>query len=175
MHSCHTTILLQIVYLTTNNNLTKYLSVADVSSYFAIILNIRKLAKIINFGSGTHISDAKIDPFITFGQDMFPYMKNIGVQIKEKIIGKTAVAFLLFWENTGPKIQFVNLALSITEIPEVLHILTRYTSNAVGRALLVKHFCKLCCFSSVLAMIVHACMSVKHCAAKNHAVYTTDK
>ena len=84
MHSCHMTILLQIVYLTTNNNLTKYISVADVSSYLAISLNIRKLAKNINFGSDTHISDAKMDPFITFGQDIFAYLKNIGVQIKEK-------------------------------------------------------------------------------------------
>ena len=57
----------------------------------------------------------------------------------------------------------------------MLHIVTRYTSNAVGRALLVKHICKLCYFSSVLAMIVHACMSVKNCAAKNHAVYTADR
>ena len=57
----------------------------------------------------------------------------------------------------------------------MLHILTRNTSNAVGRALLVKHIGKLCCFSSVLVMIVHACMSVKNCAAKNHAVYTADK
>ena len=84
MHSCHMTILLQIVYLTNNNNLTKYLSVADMSSYFAKNLNIRKLAKNINFRSCTHISDVKMDPFITFGQDIFAYLKNIGVQIKEK-------------------------------------------------------------------------------------------
>ena len=51
----------------------------------------------------------------------------------------------------------------------MLHILTRYTSNAVGRALLVKYICKLCCLSSVLAVIFHDCMSVKNCAAKNHA------
>ena len=112
MHSCHTTILLQIVYLTTNNNLTKYLSVADVSSYLVVGLNIRKLAKTINFGSDTHISDAKMDPFITFGKDIFAYLKNICVQIKEKRTGKTAIVFLLFRENTGPKSQFVNLSLS---------------------------------------------------------------
>ena len=41
-----------------------------------------------------------------------------------------------------------------------------YTSNAVVRTLLVKHICKLCCFSSVLAMNFYACMSVKNCAAK---------
>ena len=57
----------------------------------------------------------------------------------------------------------------------MLHIVTRYTSNAVGKALLVKHICKLCCFSSVLAMIFHACTSVKNCAAKNHAVHAADK
>ena len=27
----------------------------------------------------------------------------MGVQIKEKITGKTASGFLLFWQNTGPK------------------------------------------------------------------------
>ena len=113
MHSCHTTILLQIIYLTTNNNLTKYLSVAGVSSYFGISLNIRKLAKNINCGSDTHISDAKMDPFITFGQDIFAYLKNIGIQIEEKVNGKTATGFLLFQQNTGPKSQFVNLALYI--------------------------------------------------------------
>ena len=57
----------------------------------------------------------------------------------------------------------------------MLHIVACYTINAVGRVLLVKTICKLCCFSSVLAMIVHACMSVKNCTAKNHAVYTADK
>ena len=45
MHSCHTTILLQIVHLTSNNNLTKYLSVAGVSSYLIVSLNIQKSAK----------------------------------------------------------------------------------------------------------------------------------
>ena len=60
------------------------------------------------------------------------------------------------------------LYISITEIPEVLHIhvVTRYTSNAVGKAVLVKHICKLCCFSSVLAIIFQAYMRVKNCAAK---------
>ena len=112
MHSFHTTILLQIVYLTTNNNLTKYLSVAGVSSYFTISLNIQKSAKNIKFESEIHTSDAKMDPFITFGPDFLAYLKNIGVLIKEKITGRTAIGFLLFWQNTGPKSQFVNLALS---------------------------------------------------------------
>ena len=52
-----------------------------------------------------------MDPFITFGPDIFAYLKNIGVLIKEKIIGITAIGLLLFWQNTGLKSQFVNLAL----------------------------------------------------------------
>ena len=67
------------------------------------------------------------------------------------------------------------LYISTKEIPEVLHKAARYTSNAVGKSLLVKHITKLCCFSSVLAMLFHVCMSVKNCAAKNHAVHATDK
>ena len=57
----------------------------------------------------------------------------------------------------------------------MLYIVISYTSNAVGKALLVKHICKMCCFSLVLAMIFHACMSVKNCAAKHHAVHAADK
>ena len=63
----------------------------------------KKVAKNINFGSDTHISDAKMNPFSTFGLDVFTYLKHIGVQIKEKITGKTASGFLLFRQNTGPK------------------------------------------------------------------------
>ena len=103
MHLCHTTILLQNVYLTTSNNLTNYLSVAHVSSYFTRRLNIRKLAKNVKFGSDTHISDAKTNPSITFGPYIFAYLKHLGVHIKEIIICKTASVFLLFWQNTGPK------------------------------------------------------------------------
>ena len=61
------------------------------------------MAKNVNFGSDTHISDAKMNPFNTFGLDVFTYLKHKGVQIKEKITGKTASGFLLFWQNTGPK------------------------------------------------------------------------
>ena len=59
--------------------------------------------KPINFGSDTLISDAKMNPFNNFGLYVFTYLKRIGVQIKEKITGKTASGFLLFWQNTGPK------------------------------------------------------------------------
>ena len=45
------------------------------------------MAKDVNFGPDTHISDAKINPFNTFGLDVFTYLKHIGVQIKEKITG----------------------------------------------------------------------------------------
>ena len=44
-----------------------------------------------------------MNPFNTFGLDVYTYLKHIGVQIKEKITGKTASGFLLFWQNTGPK------------------------------------------------------------------------
>ena len=54
-------------------------------------------------GSDTHISNAKTNPFITFGPDSFAYLKHISVQIKEKITCKTASGFLLFGINTGPK------------------------------------------------------------------------
>ena len=106
MHSCHTTILLQNVYLTTSNNLTKYLSVAGVSSYSTRSLNIQKKkpAKNVNFGSYTHIPDAKMDPpSLLLGRICFAFLKHIGVQIKENITGKTAIDFLLFWQNTGLK------------------------------------------------------------------------
>ena len=46
-----------------------------------------------------------MNPFNTFGLDVFTYLKHIGVQIKgKKITDKTAsVFFLLFWQNTGQK------------------------------------------------------------------------
>ena len=96
MHSCDTTILLENVYFSISNNLTKNLCVASVSSVFTSSLNVRKLAKIdknVNFGSDTHISDVKMNPFNTFGPDVFTYLKQICLQIKENIIGKTASGF----------------------------------------------------------------------------------
>ena len=96
MHSYDTTILLENVYFTISNNLTKYLCVASVSSVSTSSLNIRKfakLAKIVNFGSNTHISDVKMNPFNTFGPDVFTYLKQIYMQIKENITGKTASCF----------------------------------------------------------------------------------
>ena len=74
MHSCDTDIPLENVYFTISNNLTKYLCVASVSSVSTSSLNVRKLAKIGkkgNFGSDTHISDVKMNPFNTFGPDDF--------------------------------------------------------------------------------------------------------
>ena len=97
MHLCRTTILLEKMYFTISNNLTKYLYVASVPSVSTSSLNVRKLAKIgkktANFGSDTHISDVKINPFNTFGPDVFRYLKQICVQIKENITGKTASGF----------------------------------------------------------------------------------
>ena len=96
MHSCDTTILLENVYFTISNNLTKYLCVASVSSVSTSNLNVRKLAKLaknVNLGSDTHISDVKMNPFNTFGPDVFTYLKQICVQIKENITGKTANGF----------------------------------------------------------------------------------
>ena len=108
MHSCDITIFLEKLYFTTSNNLAKNLCVASVSSYSTSSLKVRKKGKKkwqknVNFGSDTHISDAKMNPFNTFGMDVFTYLKHIGVHIKENITGKTASCFLLFWQNTGPK------------------------------------------------------------------------
>ena len=66
VHSCDITILLEKLYFTTSNNLIKNLFVASVSSYSTSSLKIRKrqkMAKNVNFGSDTHISDAKMNPF----------------------------------------------------------------------------------------------------------------
>ena len=114
MHSCDTTIFLENAYFTTSNFLTKYLCVASMSSYSTSSLNIRKLAKFgkkINFGSDIYISDVIMNPFNTFGPDIFTYLKHIGVQIKEKINGKIASGFLFFLQIQGQKSQFMNLAL----------------------------------------------------------------
>ena len=46
------------------------------------------LAKIVNFGLNPHIFDAKTDPFIPSGANLFVYLKHIGIQILEKITGK---------------------------------------------------------------------------------------
>ena len=48
---------------------------------------------IVNFRSDTHISDVKMNPFNTFGPDVFTYLKQICVQIKENTTGKTASGF----------------------------------------------------------------------------------
>ena len=52
-----------------------------------------------------------MNPFNTFGPDDFTYLKQICVQIKENITGKTASGFLLFGKIQGQKSQFMNLAL----------------------------------------------------------------
>ena len=51
------------------------------------------MAKNVNFGSDTHILDVKMNPLNTFGPDVFTYLKQICVQIKENITGKTASGF----------------------------------------------------------------------------------
>ena len=86
--------------------MTKNLCVASVSSYSTSSLKILKTAKNgknVNFGSDTHILDAKMNPFNTFGLDVFTYLKRIGVQIKEKITGKTASGFYFFGKIQGRK------------------------------------------------------------------------
>ena len=73
-----------------------------------IILSISE----ISAKTSIHLSDAKTDPFITLGPDISAYLKNIGIQIKEKKTGKTAIGFgLLFGNIQGRKGQFVILAL----------------------------------------------------------------
>ena len=42
------------------------------------------LAKIVNFGLKPLIYDAKTDPFILSGVDLFVYLEYIGIQIIEK-------------------------------------------------------------------------------------------
>ena len=61
------------------------------------------LAKIDNFGLDPHIFDAKTDPFIRFGTNLFVYLKNIGIQTIEKITGKILCCVSLFGQNTGLK------------------------------------------------------------------------
>ena len=48
----------------------------------------RDVRKIANFGLDPHIFDAKTGPFISFGANLFVYLKQIGIQIIEKITGK---------------------------------------------------------------------------------------
>ena len=51
------------------------------------------MAKNVNFGSDTHILDVIMNPLNTFGPDVFTYLKQIYMQIKENITGKTASGF----------------------------------------------------------------------------------
>ena len=46
------------------------------------------LAKFVNFGLGPHIFDAKTDSFIPFGASFCVYLKDIGIQMIEKMTGK---------------------------------------------------------------------------------------
>ena len=106
MHSCDTTILLENVYFTTSNNLTKYLCVASVSSYFTSSLNVRKLAK----------NDKKRqvwvrhpylgcqnEPFQYFWARCF-YISEIHMFAnKRKNHWQDCKWFFTFWQNTGPK------------------------------------------------------------------------
>ena len=110
MHSCHITILSRNVYCTTSNNWRKHLSVACVSSYSTKSFDYPKIGQktsiLVILGSDTHISDAKTNPFITFGPDIFTYLKHKGVQIKEKIICETASGFLLLGKYRAEKDSF---------------------------------------------------------------------
>ena len=45
--------------------------------------------KLVNFGLDAHICDAKTEPFIHIGADLFVYLQYIGIQIIEnQITGK---------------------------------------------------------------------------------------
>ena len=50
---------------------------SDKTSIFGAIF----LAKNMNFGLDPNISDAKTDPFIPFGANLFVYLNHIGIQI----------------------------------------------------------------------------------------------
>ena len=58
--------------------------------------------KIINFGIDAHTSDAKTDPFIPVGADLFVYLKHTDIQIIE-ITGKDCKLCLTFGQSTGLK------------------------------------------------------------------------
>ena len=84
MHTCHRTILSQIVCI-----LPPVINCENIFPWQARLLIFQmfdypKIGKNVNFGSDTHISYAKMNRFITFGPDIFAYLKKIGVQIKEK-------------------------------------------------------------------------------------------
>ena len=55
-----------------------------------------------------------MNPFNTFGPAVFTYLKQMCVQIKENITGKTASGFCFFGKTQGQKSQFMNLALFIS-------------------------------------------------------------
>ena len=114
MHSYDITILLEKLYFTTSNNFAKNLCVASVSSYSTSSLKIRKKAKMaknVNLRVIYPYLGCQNEPFNTFGMDVFTYLKHIGVQIKEKITGKTASGFFFFGKIQGRKSQLMNLAL----------------------------------------------------------------
>ena len=60
------------------------------------------MAKLVNFGPDPHTFDAKTDPSIPFGANLFVYLKHIGIQIIETITGKI-LCCLTFLQNTGLK------------------------------------------------------------------------
>ena len=61
------------------------------------------MAKIVNFGLDPYISDAKTDPFIPFGADLFLYLNHIGIQIIETNNWSDNKLCLTFGQSTGPK------------------------------------------------------------------------
>ena len=107
MHSCHITILLLNVYFTTSNKLTKYLSVADVSSYSTRSLNIQKSNKIgkkRQFWVRHPYIKRQNEPIHYFLAGYFCISETHRCSNKrKKITGKTASGYRLFGKNTGPK------------------------------------------------------------------------
>ena len=91
---------MQNIHFTTCNNLTKYLSFCGALDFiFYQKFEYPKLDKQRKFCvRHPYIGyQKKPNPFITFGQDILAYLKHIGVQIKEKITGKTASVFVFFY------------------------------------------------------------------------------
>ena len=72
------------------------------------------MAKNVNFGSDTHISDAKKDPFNRdFWARCFHISETQRCSNKRKITGKTASVFFFYFfgKIQGRKSQLMNLAL----------------------------------------------------------------
>ena len=66
---------------------------------FDYLIKGKKMSILVILGLDTHILDAKTNPLIVCGPDIFAYLKHIGVKIKEKNNLLDCKWFLTFWEK----------------------------------------------------------------------------